>query len=448
MTGADTTKTLSRATRDVWERNLRYIPGGLYSLNRHIEPVRVFTKAKGAYLWDVDGNRYTDYHAAFAPYFLGHGDDDVDGAVIDVIRSGASLFGAGTTPWEGELAELIVASVPTLEQVQVTNTGSEATAYAIRLARAHTGRDGVLLMQGGYNGWEDDVAFNLMDPASAQVARGDGRGLELRPLSTGIPASVKANTYVVQFNDLEAVARVLARGEVAAVMLEPILQNVGIVKPQPGYLEGLRRLCDEHGVVLVFDEVKTGFRHALGGYQSLCGVTPDLSTFGKAIANGYPLGVVGGKREIMQHAADPDPKRRVLIAGTYNGHPVPVAAAIATLKKLRDREDEIYGHTDSLGQRMEDGLNRIFADAPFPTTVVRQRSAFAVYFMDHAPSDWLDVARNHDMDRDKAYRSQLIANGVFHFPTPTKQGSISFAHTEADIDATLATTEQVVRGLA
>lgn len=439
---------LSSSTRQVWERNQRYIPGGLFSLNRHIEPVRVFEKAKGAYIWDIDGNRFIDYHAAFAPYFLGHGDSDVDGAVIDVIKSGASLFGAGTTRWEGELAELIVESVPTLDQVQVTNTGSEATSYAIRLARAHTGRDGVLLMQGGYNGWEDDVAFNLMDPSDAQRERSDGKGLELNPLSTGIPATVKGNTYVVQFNDLAAVEQVLSREDIAVLMLEPILQNVGIVKPEPGYLEGLRELCDRFGTVLVFDEVKTGFRHALGGYQSLSGVRPDLSTFGKAIANGYPLGVVGGKRELMAHAADPDPKKRVLIAGTYNGHPVPVAAAIATLEKLRSREDEIYGHTDALGAQMEAGLNAIFADTDYPVTVVRQRSAFAVYFMDHAPKDWLDVASNHDMARDKTYRNRLIENGVFHFPTPTKQGSISFAHTAEDIAATLEITERVVRGLA
>lgn len=448
MQKSDNGGQLSSATRQVWERNQSYIPGGLFSLNRHVDPVRVFEKAKGAYLWDIDGNRFIDYHAAFAPYFLGHGDPDVDNAVIEAIKSGASLFGAGTTRWEGELAELIVESVPTLDQVQVTNTGSEATSYAIRLARAHTGRDGVLLMQGGYNGWEDDVAFNLMDPADSQNARDDGKGLKLNPLSTGIPATVKANTYVVQFNDLAAAEQVLSSQDIAVLMLEPILQNVGIVKPEPGYLEGLRELCDRYGTVLVFDEVKTGFRHALGGYQSLAGVRPDLSTFGKAIANGYPLGVIGGKREIMAHAADPDPKKRVLIAGTYNGHPVPVAAAIATLEKLRSRGEEIYGHTDALGAQMEEGLKSVFADAGYPVTIVRQRSAFAVYFMDHAPKNWLDVATNHDMARDRTYRSRLIENGIFHFPIPTKQGSISFAHTAEDIAKTLEVTERVVRNLA
>lgn len=448
MSQPATTGAMSATTRAVWERNLRYIPGGLFSFNRKVDPIKVFERGKGAHIWDADGKRYIDYHAAFAPYFLGHGDPDVDGAVIDVIRSGASLFGAGTTRAEGVLAELIVESVPTLDQVQVTNTGSEATSYAIRLARAHTGRDGVLLVQGGYNGWEDDVAFNLMDPAEAQKARPGGRGLDLHPLSTGIPRSVGANTFVVQFNDLAGAKAVLESEDIAVLILEPILQNIGIVKPEPGYLEGLRALCDRHGTVLVFDEVKTGFRHALGGYQSLCGVRPDLSTFGKAVANGYPLGVVGGKREIMGLAAHPDPKKRVLIAGTYNGHPVPVAAAIATLRKLRERGDEIYGHTDRMGARMEAGLERVFAGRGYPVTIVRQRSAFAVYFMDHAPRDWLDIALHHDMALDKRYRDRLIEEGVFHFPTPTKQGSISFAHTEADIDETLEITERVVRGLA
>ena len=427
------------------ERNRRYIPGGLFSLNRRLDPMRVFERAEGAYLYDVEGRRFIDYHAAFDPYFLGHADPDVDGAVIEVIRGKTSLFGAGTTPWEGELAELLVQSVPGLDQVQVVNTGSEATAYAIRLARGATKRDGVLLMQGGYNGWEDDVAFNLMDPVDAQRERGDRAGLALQPLTSGIPASVQKNVFVVQYNDLDAVEAVLKTEQIAAVLLEPVLQNIGVVKPLPGYLEGVRQLCDTHGALLVFDEVKTGFRNGLGGYQALCGVTPDLSTFGKAVANGYPLGVIGGKEEIMRYVDHPDPAERVMVAGTYNGHPVPSAAAIATLKKLRDRGDEIYGHTDALGEVMEEGLRSIFAQADYPVTLARQRSAFVVYFMDHAPVNWLDLARSNDMERDRRYRAKLIEQGIFHFPTPTKQGSISFAHSRDDVATTLEITEQLVR---
>ncbi len=433
--------------QQILEKNRRFIAGGVFSLNRKIDPMRVFVRAAGAYIWDSDDKRYIDYHAAFAPYFLGHADADVDQAVSDMLRTCSSLFGAGTTPWEAELAELLVTCVPTLEQVQVTNTGSEATALALRLARTVTERDGVLLMQGGYNGWGDDVAFNLMDPADQQTPD-QGGNIPLHPMSAGIPESVQQHVRVLQFNDLDAAERQLRTREVAAVMLEPILQNVGIVKPQPGYLEGLRRLCDEHGTLLIFDEVKTGFRHALGGYQSLCGVTPDLSTFGKAVANGYPLGVVGGKKQYMEYFDHPDPRRRALIAGTYNGHPVSVAATIATLKKLASRAEEIYGHTDRLGQLMEEGLGELFAEQDYPVTVVRQGSAFVAYFMDHAPSSWLDIARHNNMERDVTYRKRLIEKGVFHFPVATKQGSISFAHTNEDIEQTLEITAQVLKELA
>jgi glutamate-1-semialdehyde 2,1-aminomutase len=439
---SDSTQTTETAR--YLARSRRHIAGGLFSLNRKTDPMIVFERAEGAHLWDVEGRRYIDYHAGFAPFFLGHGDPDVDGAVIDAIRRRTSLFGAGTTPWEGELAELLAEAVPSLEKVQVTNTGSEATSYAIRLARAATGRDGLLLVQGGYNGWEDDVAFNLMDPPEDQTRRHGHPGLALNPITNGLPASVRENVFVVQFNDLDAVEEVLSTGRIAALMLEPVLQNIGVVKPEPGYLQGLREACDRHGTLLVFDEVKTGFRNGLGGYQGICGVRPDLSTFGKAVANGYPLGVVGGREDIMRYVDHPDPKQRVLVAGTYNGHPVPSYAAIATLRKLKERGEEIYGHVESLSREMEEGLRSIFDDADHPVTIARQNSAFVVYFMDHAPRDWLDLVTSHDMDRDRRYRRQLIEHGVFHFPTPTKQGSISFAHSTDDVAVTLEITERVV----
>ena len=436
-----------RSAEEIWEHQKRTIPGGVMSLNRVMDPMRVFVRAKGAYLWDHEGRRYIDYHAAFAPYLLGHADEDVDEAVVETIRSGASLMGAGTTPWEGEIAELLVECVPGLEQVQLTNSGSEAAAFALRLARAATGRDNVLLMQGGYNGWMDYVAFNLMDPAALVDQHEAGGSYDLRPITAGIPGAVHQTVRVVEFNDLQAAEAVLARRDTAGVILEPILQNVGIVKPSPGYLEGLRALCDKYGTVLIFDEVKTGFRHGLGGFQALSGVTPDLSIFGKAVANGYPVGVVGGKREVMAFCHHEDPTRRVLIAGTYNAHPFTVAAARATLHKLQQREAEIYGRLEGLGARMEQGLEDIFRPRNYPTTVVRQGSAFVVYFMDHAPESWRDIALNNDASRDVAYRKALIEEGVFHFPVTTKQGSISFAHTDQDIDHTLEATQRVVNRL-
>ena len=430
---------------DVWERNKRCIPGGVVSVNRTIEPMRVFVKAQGAYLWDAEGRRYVDYHAAFSPYLLGHADPDVDAAVIQAIGEQQSLMGAGTTIWEGELARLLVECVPTLDMVQITNTGSEATYAALRIARAATGRDGVVIMQGGYNGWHNDVAFNLMDPLEKIKGAGPGEERPLYPFSGGIPRSVWENIHAVEFNDLKAVETLLRTERVAGVIIEPILQNIGVVKPQPGYLQGLRELCTRYGTLLIFDEVKTGFRHALGGYQSLCCVQPDLTTFGKAVANGYPLAVVGGKKQYMEYFVHPDPGKRVLIAGTYNAHPVPVAAALATLRKLKTCEAEIYPHLEHLGQHMEEGLNDLFARHNVTATVVRQGSAFVTYFMDHEPGSWIDIAAHHDMEKDLRYRRALIEKGVFHFPLATKQGSVSLAHTEEDIDETLRITDQVLR---
>ncbi|MDE0920287.1 MAG: aspartate aminotransferase family protein [Arenicellales bacterium] len=420
------------------------IAGGVMSLNRVIDPLRMFVRAHGAYLYDDQGTKYIDYHAAFGPYLLGHGDEDVDNAVKAMLDSGASLIGAGITPWESEIAELIVDCVPGLEQIQLTNSGTEAVMYALRLARAATGRDDVLLMQGGYNGGTDYVSFNLMDPHELLKDHEPGATYPLHPITAGIPNAVHDTVHVVEFNDLPAVEQVLADHEIAALILEPILQNIGIVKPDSGYLEGLRKLCDQHGTILIFDEVKTGFRHALGGYQSLVNVTPDLSIFGKAIANGYPMGVVGGKESVMRYCVEKDTARRVMVAGTYNGHPLVAAAAIATLKKLRTRESEIYTSLETLGERMQSGLEEIFRSRNYPTTVVRQGSAFVVYFMDHAPRNWRDIAMHNDSSKDVAYRKALIEDGIFHFPVTTKQGSISFAHSATDIDETLEKTQHTL----
>lgn len=426
------------------EQNERYIPGGVVSLNRKVEPEIAFARGSGAYLWDMDDNWYIDYHAGFAPYLLGHGDPDVEASVRRALEEGWTLSGSGTTFWEGEAAELLVQCVLSLDKVQIATTGSEATYHALRLARAYTGKDHIVVMQGGYNGWHDEVACNVMTPLEQIGPRITKGEYPFVPMSAGMAPGVSERVHVVNFNDLESVEWAFQTYPVALLLTEPILQNIGIVKPQPGYLAGLRELCDRYGVVFALDEVKTGFRHALGGYQSLAGVTPDLSIFGKAIANGYPMGAIGGKVEIMDLFQDPDPKKRVLIAGTYNGHPIPVAAAIGTMKKLIEQQDTLYPRLESLGERMETGLTALFQEFGVTATVARQGSAFCVYFMDYAPQDWHDIAANHDMARDLRYRRALIEEGVYHFPLPTKQGSISTAHTEEEIDRTLEATRKVL----
>ncbi len=432
-------------SRAVLAHNSKIIPGGVASINRLAEPCIAFARAEGAHLFDVDGNEYIDYHAGFAPYILGHNDPDQNEAVVRIFSSQRSNYGSGPTEEEGELAELFLRAVPACDKVQFFNTGSEATAQAIRVARAWTGRDHVLLMQGGYNGNHNMVAANLMTPkAQLGGVQISGDEYPLVPITAGIPSAEQALMHAIEFNDLTAVEAVAKRHQLAALITEPVLQNIGVVKPDPGYLEGLRELADRYGFLLIFDEVKTGFRASLGGYQQLCGVVPDLSTYGKALANGFPLAALAGKAQFMDLAISADPTKRVLIAGTYNCHPVTVAAAIACLKKLQDRKLDVYGHLERLGALLEAGLQQIFAEVAIPTAIVRLGSAFCVYFSDAVPPrSWWDILEHHDFERDLRYRQALIERGIYHFPIPCKQGSISFAHTEEDIRQTLDVTRQV-----
>lgn len=428
-------------------RNEKWIPGGVVSLNRKANPNIAFLKGQGSRVWDVEGNEYIDYQAGFASAFLGHNDPDVNEAVQKVLKDESVLMGAGPTVHEGELAELFCRAVPTAESMQITCTGSEATYHAIRISRAATDRDHIIIIQGGYNGWHNDVAGNVISNLKDIGERVSPGEYPFVAISGGIPEVHKSLVHVINFNDLESVSYIIKRYPVACVILEPILQNIGIVKPQKGYLEGLRKLADENGFLLIFDEVKTGFRHSLGGYQSICGVIPDLSTFGKAVANGYPIGVIAGKRKYMDYFIHPDPKKRVLIAGTFNAHPITNIAAITTLKKLASEEFRVYEHVEMLGEMLEKGLIEIFGKYDFPFFVARERSAFCVYFMDHAPRDFHDILVHHHFEMDTAYRLALIEKGIFNFPLPIKQGSISYAHTEADIEETLLKTKEVLKSL-
>ncbi|MGH9632099.1 MAG: aspartate aminotransferase family protein, partial [Bryobacteraceae bacterium] len=354
------------------------------------------------------------------------------------LRDGTSLFGSGTTILEGRLAELICDNIPFVDSVQFLNTGSEATYQALRVARAATGRDHLIVMQGGYNGWHNDVACNLMTPLDTLGERVTASEYPFLPISAGIPAAHQELVHPVNFNDLESVRAVCERYPVAGLITEPVLQNIGVLPPLPGYLEGLRRLADEFGFVLIFDEVKTGFRHGFGGYAAMSAqAAPDLVVYGKALANGYPIAAIGGRGDLMEYFVDPDPARRVLLAGTYNAHPVPTAAAIATLKRLLENSGEVYRRLEDLGEYMEDSLRQRLSLDGLPWTISRIGSAFCLYFMDHAPVDWHDLAAHHDFAFDTALRAELIEGGAYFFPLATKQCSISAAHTTADIDETV-----------
>lgn len=429
----------------ILQHNRQYIPGGVVSVNRATQPEIVFVRGRGAYLWDADGNRYIDYHAGFAPHFLGHNDPYVTDAVIRALQQDASLYGSGTTIPEGRLAELICHHVPAVESVQFLNTGSEATYQALRLARAVTGKDHIITIQGGYNGWHNDVSCNLMTPLDQLGPRKSPGEYPYHSISAGVPVDHQKLVHSVNFNDLESVEYVCRNHSVAALITEPILQNIGIVAPQPGYLQGLRELADRYKFLLIFDEVKTGFRHALGGCSTLFGVSPDLVVFGKALANGYPIAALGGRKEYMHSFVDPDPSRRVLLAGTYNSHPVPTAAAIATIERLMRNDGEVYRHVEQLGERIQAGFEQIVSALGIEAVVARQGSAFCLYFMNHLPVDWHDLAEHHNFGLDDRMRRTLIARGVYPFPLATKQWSISAAHTTQDIDDTLEQVSSVLQ---
>jgi glutamate-1-semialdehyde 2,1-aminomutase len=427
--------------------NEKWIPGGVVSLNRKSDPNICFVKGTGSHVWDIEGNEYIDYQAGFAAVLLGHNDPDVNLAVHNAIDEQKILMGAGPTDLEGEFAELFCKCVPTAEKIQITTTGSEATYHAIRIARSVTKRNHIIIIQGGYNGWHNDVAANVISSINDVGSRVSPGEYPFDSLSAGIPEIHKSLIHIINFNDPDSVLYVIKRYPVACIILEPILQNIGIVKPETGYLEWLRKTADENNFLLIFDEVKTGFRHALGGYQSICGVTPDLSTFGKAIANGYPMGVIAGKKIYMDYFIHPEREYRTLIAGTYNAHPLTTAAAIATIQKLASPEFGVYEHINMLGALLENGLKDIFEELDSPTYIARQGSAFCVYFMDHEPRDFHDIVEHNNFTLDKKYRLDLIEKGIFNFPLPIKQGSISFAHDINDIEETLMKTKEVVSKL-
>lgn len=430
---------------EILQQNEQWIPGGVVSLNRKADPNICFVKGKGSRVWDIDGNEYIDYQAGFAAVFLGHNDADVNAAVQKTLLDDEILMSAGPTNLEGKFAKIFCDSVPTVDKIQITTTGSEATYHAIRIARAATKKDHIIIMQGGYNGWHNDVAGNVISALQDVGPRITNGEYSFDPISAGIPKVHQSLIHVVNYNDLESVETIVKKYDVACIILEPMLQNIGIVKPQPGYLEGLRKLADENNFLLIFDEVKTGFRHALAGYQSICGVTPDLSTFGKAVANGYPMGVIGGKKKYMDYFVKPEKSERVLIAGTYNAHPLTTSAAIANLEKLSSPTHDVYGHVERLGKKIEDGLSEILGRFGKPFFISRLRSAFCIYFMDHAPKDFHDILEHHDFELDKKIRQELIANGIFNFPAPIKQASISYAHTDEDIDITLEKFDAIMK---
>jgi glutamate-1-semialdehyde 2,1-aminomutase len=414
------------------DRAKAVIPGGVNSGNRALAWPFVVTKAFGATITDSEGNDYLDYHAAFGPILLGHNHPGVNAAVHQVLDR-LDIVGAGVTDIEILLAEKIVQHVPSAEKVLLTNSGSEATYAALRLARAVTGRQKIIKFQGTYHGWHDAVAMNVITPPE-KLGQHD-------LLSLGMSQSVVEDTLILPFNDIEAVEALLQeRGEeIAAILVEVIPHNIGCVLPRLTFLQGLRQLCDRYQSLLIFDEVITGFRHALGGYQSICGVTPDLSTFAKAMANGYPIAALVGKALYMDRFG---PGGGVFFAGTYNGHPVGVTAALATIQLLED--GSIHEHCFGLAEQAAIGIAGIAEELGLVIQVARFGSVFVPYFMDGPIENYTDLLRN-DTARDIWFRRTMCENGVFMLPVAIKRNHVSAAHTLADIERTIETARTILR---
>jgi glutamate-1-semialdehyde 2,1-aminomutase len=429
--------SLVSSSADLAARAEAVIPGGVNSGNRRIAWPLGVTAASGATFTDADGQQLLDYHAAFGPLILGHNHPRVNAAVHQVIDR-LDIVGIGVTDIEVELAETLVHHIPCAERVLLTNSGSEATYAALRLARAVTRRDTIIKFQGTYHGWHDAVLMNVISPPD-RIGRKD-------PLSLGMLQSTIDETLVLPFNDVDALTEVLQqRGDtIAAILVEIIPHNIGCVLPEAAFLAALRQLTTQYGIVLIFDEVITGFRHALGGYQSLCGVTPDLATFAKAMANGYPIAALAGRAALMERFA---PGGGVTFAGTYNAHPVGVTAALATIAELQD--GRVHAHCRRLAERAAQGIREIAAGLGIPLTVVQFGSVFVPYFIDpaHAPLRSYEALLANDTARDVWFRSQMCARGIFMLPVAMKRNHVSAAHTDADIDRTLDAARAVLAGM-
>ncbi len=424
------------ASAAILERARRVTPGGVNTSIRRVDPMPIWSRAAGSRVYDVQGREYIDYHAAFGPAILGHCHAGVNRCVRETLDE-IDLLGVGTTEREIRLAEKIVQHVPSAEMALLCNTGSEATHHAVRLSRAVTGRRKFIKFQGCYHGWHDYLCMNVITPRDKIGAHDPG--------SAGMLREAVENTIVLPFNDLDAVAQALERnrGQVAGLILEPIPHNIGCVLPRPGYLEGLREMTRQHGVILTFDEVITGFRHTIGGYQKVSGVTPDLTTLGKSIANGYPIAAICGRRDLMERFATRE-GGDVFFAGTYNGHPINCAAALATIAELED--GRVHGHIFRLGERMRRGLREIVARSGIEAHVAGFGSVFLTYFLEGPVHSYEDLLDNDDR-RQVRYRQLLLDRGIFKLPMSLKRSHIGAAHTEEDIDRTLSAAEDAFRRL-
>jgi glutamate-1-semialdehyde 2,1-aminomutase len=420
----------------LFERAQARIPAGVNSPVRAFRAVGgappFFERASGAYLWDADGKRYIDYVASWGPMLVGH----THPAVVEAVQAAAARalsFGAPTEA-EIELAEAICRLVPSIEMVRLVSSGTEATMTAIRLARGHTGRSLIIKFEGCYHGHADSL---LVKAGSGALTFGN-------PSSAGVPAETAAHTIVLDFNDSEQIKRTFnERGpDIACVIVEPVAGNMNLVLPAAGFLQTLREQCTQHGAVLIFDEVMTGFRVALGGAQARFGIRPDLTTLGKVIGGGMPVGAVGGRRDIMQKIAPLGP---VYQAGTLSGNPVAVAAGLATLKLVEGKD--FQAKVEKTTQALMQGLIAEAKKAGVVFSAQSIGSMFGLYFRAAPPASFAEVMQC-DKERFNRFFHEMLTRGVYLAPSAYEAGFVSAAHGAAEIEATLAAARESFKALS
>jgi glutamate-1-semialdehyde 2,1-aminomutase len=413
----------------------RYIPGGVNSPARSFRAVggtpAFIARGRGSRVWDVDGNEYIDYLGSWGPLVLGHAHPAVVEALKKAAENGTS-FGAPVER-EVELASLICQALPSVELVRLVNSGTEACMSAIRLARAFTGRHKIIKFSGCYHGHADGLL----------VKAGSGAMTHGVPTSAGVPPSYASETLVAEYNDLASVERwfQVHPTEIAGVIVEPVAGNMGVVPPKEGFLASLRLLTSAHGALLIFDEVITGFRLGYGGAQGLFGVTPDITCLGKIIGGGLPVGAYGGRREVMEKVAPLGPMYQ---AGTLSGNPLAVTAGVVTLAELQ--RPGTYARLEALTRRLTDGLVEVSAQAEAPATVNRVGSMFTGFFT-QGPVHTLAQVEQSDVALYGRYFHAMLERGVYLAPSQFEAGFVSLAHTEEDIDRTLAAAASALQGL-